>query len=219
VLISHRKQFIYTKTVKTAGTSVESYFEKYCMPEGAWEYSRAREEYVSEQGIIGYRGTDPRGRQWFNHMSAAVIREKVGIETWRGYFKFCVMRNPFDKLVSQFYFLRKQGNIPSQADAGPVESFRQWISRGVTAVDRDKYMIDDSLCMDYFIRFEDLEDGVRYVCDRVNASFEPKSIPHLKAKARDRSIPLREFYDGETARLVRKAYAFEIDQFGYDLPE
>lgn len=34
MLISHRKRFIFTKTAKTAGTSVESYFEQYCMPEG-----------------------------------------------------------------------------------------------------------------------------------------------------------------------------------------
>ena len=37
MLISHRKQFIYTKTYKTAGTSVEVYFEPYCMQEGEWK--------------------------------------------------------------------------------------------------------------------------------------------------------------------------------------
>ena len=31
MLISHRKKFIFTKTKKTAGTSVESVFETYCI--------------------------------------------------------------------------------------------------------------------------------------------------------------------------------------------
>ena len=54
MLISHRKQFIFTKTVKTAGTSVESYFEQFCKPDGEWQESHAHEEYVSKSGIIGY---------------------------------------------------------------------------------------------------------------------------------------------------------------------
>ena len=48
MLISHRKQFIYTKTAKTAGTSVESYFEKYCMPEGKWQFSHGHRR------LLGY---------------------------------------------------------------------------------------------------------------------------------------------------------------------
>ena len=31
-LISNKKKFIYIKNKKVAGTSIESYFEKYCIP-------------------------------------------------------------------------------------------------------------------------------------------------------------------------------------------
>ncbi len=34
MLVSHRHQFIYTKTHKTASTSVEAYFERFCFPPG-----------------------------------------------------------------------------------------------------------------------------------------------------------------------------------------
>ena len=56
MLVSHRKKFIYTKTTKTAGTSIESYFEKYCLPENEWIESHDREFYIGETGIIGCRG-------------------------------------------------------------------------------------------------------------------------------------------------------------------
>jgi hypothetical protein len=78
MLVSHRKKFIYTKIVKTAGTSVESYFEKYCMPEGAWEFAYYREVYDSEEGIIGYRGNNATENKWNNHMPAIEIRDKIG---------------------------------------------------------------------------------------------------------------------------------------------
>ena len=108
MLISHRKKFLYTKTKKTASTSVESYFEKYCMPEGQWTFSHAIEEYVSKEGIIGYRGKNRRNQIWHNHMSAAKIRDKIGASIWNSYFKFTVVRNPFDKLISGFYMQERR---------------------------------------------------------------------------------------------------------------
>ena len=89
MLISHRKKFIYTKTVKTAGSSIESYFEQYCMPNGDWEFTAGREEpYINETGIIGYRGNKPSNKEWYNHMPAAMIKDKIGNSTWDNYFKF-----------------------------------------------------------------------------------------------------------------------------------
>lgn len=52
MLVSHLKKFIYTKTVKTAGTSVEAYFERYCILPGDFRVTHTREEYVSSGGIV-----------------------------------------------------------------------------------------------------------------------------------------------------------------------
>jgi hypothetical protein len=155
MLISHRKKFIYTKTVKTAGTSVESYFEKYCMPEGVWEFSHAREAYVGDSGIIGYRGMAPEGTEWFNHMSADSIRAQVGAEIWDRYFKFCVVRNPFDKLISAFHF-SYSSNInegTKNRNENVIDRFRGWIASGnaESTVDRDKYLIDGEVCVDHLL--------------------------------------------------------------------
>lgn len=84
MLVSHTHRFIYTKTVKTAGTSVEAYFEPLCMPPGTWDLSGPREETVTETGIVGYRGPTRPGTApvWYNHMPAAEIRTRLGSETW-----------------------------------------------------------------------------------------------------------------------------------------
>ena len=218
MLVSHRNNFIYTKTVKTAGTSVESYYEPYCMPEGKWTFSPCREPHVSDAGVIGYRGSESGGKEWFNHMPAADIRNKGGDDIWNEYFKFCVIRNPFDKLVSYFFFLERQRSTAPKEAGKRVERFREWIAKGVSAIDRDKYLIDGEICVDYFIRFEDLEQGIKQVCDRVNVPFEPERLPKLKAGLRDSSIPLSAFYDEKTTLLVAQAYQFELDMFGYTLP-
>ena len=53
MLISHRHRFIYTKTIKTAGTSVEIYFEEACIPPGSdIERGHGIPETVTEAGVI-----------------------------------------------------------------------------------------------------------------------------------------------------------------------
>ena len=107
MLVSHRKHFIYTKTAKTASTSVETYFEPLCLAPGRWTFQHARDETVTDEGIIGYRGADTDGKRWFNHMSCEVIRAQLGASRWDDYFKFAVIRDPFDKLLSGYFFQQR----------------------------------------------------------------------------------------------------------------
>jgi hypothetical protein len=240
VLVSHRKQFIFTKTVKTAGTSVESYFEKYCMPEGEWQQKHSRAEYVSESGVIGYRGPDSSKSTWYNHMPAAKIRDLLGQEVWDSYYKFTTIRNPFDKLISGFYMFDKRRHKYSQSqrilayfkalinrgnpidraqEDTDVERFRSWIKKGGIFIDRDKYMIDGHECVDWFIRFEDLHTGMKHVCDQLAIPFDPSRLPQFKTGFRTSKRNVSEYYDQETAQIVRQHYAWELDRFGYSLPD
>ncbi len=105
VLVSFHKQFIYTKTIKTAGTSVEVFFEPYCLAPDGYERVHFRAETITDYGIVGFRGGNmPAGTLWYNHMPAARIREYLGADVWNECFKFCAIRNPFDKLVSMYSF-------------------------------------------------------------------------------------------------------------------
>lgn len=241
MLISHRKEFIFTKTVKTAGTSVESYFEKYCMPEGEWRESHTREEYISEAGIIGYRGGANKDKTWYNHMPAKTIRDQIGQDMWDRYYKFTIVRNPFDKLISGFFFYGKNGgkvagklmklkakvrqvlDIEEKVDKSrgqkEIERFRSWIHKGGSIIDRNKYMIDGEENMDYFIRYEHLHEDMKHVCDQLSIPFEPSLVPQFKKGLRKHSIPIQDYYDTETYRIVREKYAWEVEKFGYDLPK
>ncbi len=219
MLVSHRKRFIYTKTLKTAGTSVESYFEKYCLPRGQWQFSHAREASVRKEGIIGYRGRGKKDPAWYNHMPARQIKEQLGDQLWEDYFKFCVIRNPFDKLLSHFYYIiRKEMIDPRLLQADDVASFRNWLKSGGRVIDRDKYLIEGRVCLDYFIRYENLQEGIREVCTRLQVPFEPDQVPRLKTGMRNDQIPLKDYYDAQSISIVKDLYSFELDYFGYDFP-
>ena len=238
MLVSHRKKFIFTKTKKTAGTSVESVFEPYCLPEGTWEQTHYTPERISADGIIGYRGNGGQKANFWNHMPADLIRNRIGEDIWNEYFKFTVIRNPFDKLVSGFYmhwsqvrqqnFLQKfkvmtkrvVGRLrPIELVKGEteIERFRSWIRAGGQISDRETYMIDGKVCLDHFIRYENLESGVREVLLRLELDPIGCMIPKYKANLRNTGIPTVEYYDAETEAIVRRLFAWELNYFNYDL--
>lgn len=230
VLISHRYRFIYTKTVKTAGTSVESYFERFCMPEGEWAYSHAREEYESPSGIIGYRGPEePPKSKWYNHMPAELIRQQIGTEIWNSYFKFCVIRDPFEKAISAFEHLGRNHAIPRgprglwfrlrhRGYTAEQLRFLHWLTLGRRAIDRDKYLIGATFCLDDVVRYESLETDLARICDRLGVAWEPARLPRLKSEFRRQTSTISRLYTAPALRLVAQAYDFEIARFGYEFP-
>jgi hypothetical protein len=219
MLVSHRHKFIYTKTVKTAGTSVEAYFERFCMPESAWTPSHRRDAYATDTGIIGYRGPNPPSDcEWWHHMPAEQIREKVGADIWDSYFKFCVIRNPYEKAISSFYFFQQQPMHKQTHFEDEPSRFECWLDSCTPPIDRDKYLLDDKFCLDDVIRHETLEADMERICNRLNIPWDAAYLPTYKSGLRPRHASARNRYTDKSTRIVSDTYDFEIDYFNYAFP-
>ena len=89
MIISHKYQFIFIKTRKTAGTSIEAYLSQYC--------GDADVLTPIFPSVTGHR---PRNwGDYYNHIDAFSIRESIGPDIWDKYYKFCIERNPWDKTL------------------------------------------------------------------------------------------------------------------------
>lgn len=218
MLISHRHRFIYTKTYKTGGTSVESYFEPFCMAQGEWALSHFRDEYVSGAGVIGFRGTNPPADlRWWNHMPAADIRKQVGDTIWSQYLKFCVVRNPYDKAVSAYFFFQARDGRPVDA-ATDSRAFEEWLEQPGPPQDTDKFLIDGQFCLDRVLRYETLNQDLQRLCQNLGLPWQPDRLPTFKSGIRPRGVDLAALYTPRAKAAVQQAYAFELDYFGYDFP-
>jgi hypothetical protein len=241
MLVSHRKKFIFTKTMKTAGTSVESYFEPHCFPPGQWQASENREVYESETGVVGYRGPQVKtaDRKWYNHMSAQKIRDQLPRQVWDQYFKFTVIRNPYDKLVSGFYWYnhlrpadtwsRRVGvaarkligrakPIDCAEGKTDIERFRSWLRAGGSVSDQSVFLIDGKCCVDFFIRYEHLHEDIQEACHRIGIEPTVENLPQMKSGIRSKAYKTSDYYDAASIRIVKQRYAFEIERFGYEPP-
>lgn len=223
MLVSHRYRFIFLKSVKTAGTSVESHFEKYCYPHGEWKPSHYTEEYINlETGIVGYRGLNRTSEhKFYNHMPASQLRSSLGQDIWNSYFKFTVVRNPFDRLVSYFYHVEmaRKSNYKAMP-GGDVAKFRRWLRTTGGVSDKHIYTIGDRLAVDNVIRFESLKDSIGLIRNKldlpsIDGDF---ALPNYKSEFRPKNMTADLFYDDEHAAIVQRNFNWELQEFGYGFP-
>ena len=88
---------------------MEIFFEPFCVEhEGEYQPKHDTGEIVTSAGVVGFRGADKGNSRYYDHMSGSEVRALMGVERWHEYFKFTTIRNPFEKLVSGFYWRKRK---------------------------------------------------------------------------------------------------------------
>ena len=163
-----------------------------------------------------------------SHRTAQSTIEKVGAEIWDTYLKILPIRNPWDQVVSWYFWRGRkrslwvrlkrklQGRDP-QNEAYRL-SFKDYVlflnGKGKLNIDRRNIYVDGAF-PDYFhIRYEHLHEDMQSLCAKLGIEYEADKFPQKKVGYRDAS-GFRDHYDEETKALVAEAYKREIDKFGY----
>ena len=155
-IVSYSRNFIFVKTRKTAGTSIEVELSRRLGPRD-----------VVTPLFPPEPGHDPRnykflGFQRFNnHMPATRIRRQIGARRFNAMFKFCVEREPLDKTISHF---RMKKNMVATNGFDQSITWEDYVERGYFPIDIEKYtdMVDGrrQLIVDRIIPYETLKEGL-----------------------------------------------------------
>ncbi len=226
MIVNHRYRFIFLKTKKTAGTSIEIALSRYC--DGNDILSKIGHRDEPKRAALGYQGPannlepddgslrsrfrrwrhGPQQRYW-NHMPAREVREKIGADTWNSYFKFCFERNPWDRAISAYHWEnRSKSNLPD------FHEYLGELERRDLLSNYDTYAIDGKIAVDRVYMYEDLEASLADVARRLGLP-GPLELPEAKRGVRRDKRPYREVYTERERDFVAKACAREIAEFGY----
>ena len=224
MIISHTHKYIFIKSRKTAGTSVEVALSKHCTDN---DVVTPLEDYWfnrDERGEWLHSSMNAEG--FFQHEPADEVKRKVPPEIWNGYFKFSITRNPWDRVVSDFSWEARNKpalrpgprwynplGIPSDEFRETTRLFDQFIAGDWTTNDRF-YLLGDTLCVDFVIRYERLSDDLGEVCRRVG--LPGIELPHLKSGIRAGGRAYVDYYDERTKAVVAKRHENDIRLFGYE---
>ena len=229
MIVSHKHRFIFIKTNKTAGTSIEIALSKFCGDDDIIT-PISRDDEVTRR-TLGYRGPqnhlapqsdDALGDRlrrlvlrkqklrYYNHISARELKEHLGEDVWNGYFKFCFERRPFDRVISLYYWRHKREPRPSISeflDSGEPNLLRK---RGY-----DLYTIDHLIAVDRVCLYENMTQELDKLAEQFGLDGRLE-LPRAKGSHRPNRHNPRDILTETDKERIRQLFRTEIELFGFD---
>jgi hypothetical protein len=200
MIISHKYRFIFIKTRKTAGTSIEVFLSQYC------DSSDVLTPIYPHFKPHVARNSD----RYFNHMSASAVRDSIGNEIWENYLTFCVERNPWDKTLSYYHMLNaKQGGSLTLDD---------YLLSGDFCTDYRAYTDPKNpskIVVDHVLRYDSLNSELGVIFEMLGIPYDGNLGVYAKSEYRTDRRPYREVYLEYQAEVIKRAFKNEIGLFGF----
>jgi hypothetical protein len=168
------------------------------------------------------------------HVDSNYLEElsKLTTDDFKNRFKFSIVRNPWDKVVSSFSYLQKQ----KDRWIHPKENFenflkneliylmdnihQKWIQKQSVSKRQEilcfhfnkqhfRTHYDDECFLDFLGRYENLKKDWEFISEKIGCS---SILPH---KNKTNHVDYKKFYNEETKDIVSKLYAKDIQLYGY----
>lgn len=140
------------------------------------------------------------------------------------YYKFTIVRNPFDKMVSAFTYLRSGKERVDRPYFNIVKDYKD-----VNDFLKNYLSVDDNLFkiahftpqnlwlkingvnkMDYVGRLENYNDSVKTIFDNINVNLN--NVIHTNKSNRG---GYKEYFNDESIEIMNKLYKDDLKEFGY----
>ncbi|MFQ5438092.1 MAG: sulfotransferase family 2 domain-containing protein [Paracoccaceae bacterium] len=218
MLVSNDHKFIYLKTPKTAGTSMEMYLQPLCTADGV-EVTHETDEIVSDRGIVGFRGEKslrPKKTVWRNHMSLMAILNRLP-DAARDYALIANVRNPFDRAVSYYRYTHRPGKAePAPSFDADMECFRAFLAGPTYSNYLPILSLNGSVQSCHFLRFEHLETDIGALHAALNLPALPQPLQHVKQSVGPYvGRPIADYYDATSRDRVLQEERWCFDKFQY----
>ncbi|MCL4189579.1 MAG: sulfotransferase family 2 domain-containing protein [Rhodobacteraceae bacterium] len=211
--LSPRRGFVFVHIPKTGGTSLALALEARAAADdiliGDTPKARARRRRLA--------GVATAGRLW-KHARLVDIEGLIGGETMARLLVFTLVRNPWDRAVSYYHWLRSQRFAHPAVGLARGLGFSAFLNhphtRASLAAGGYGAYVADPAGVDrcgLWLRLERLADDLPLLEARLGLRLAP--LPH--ANASDRPRDYRAAYSDADARLVARLAAADIARFGY----
>jgi chondroitin 4-sulfotransferase 11 len=152
--------------------------------------------------------------------------QRIDPDRFDRYFKFAIVRNPWDRLVSAWTYLREGGAKSSEDDTAWGEFFHRFdnfedfvchwltpenIRRKHLFTPQSEFVTDrfGGMAMDFVGRYERLNEDFDVICEKLGMDVK---LPHLNSSKR---VGYREFYTDRSRDVVAEIYARDVELFQY----
>ena len=196
MIINHKHKFVFIHIPKAGGTSISNYCEE-----------------KIEGSLRNYLNND-KIEEINPHIYASDLMCKFD---YSNYNSFTVVRNPFDLVVSQ-YFWSIQNNLPLFPDVSDSidYSFEDFVKLVIqpNAIRQPmmEFITDEhgKFLIKNFIRFENMENDLREYFNIIDLNLE-----YLGHHNKSLHVEYKEYYNEETYTLINNYFSEDIKTFNY----
>lgn len=156
------------------------------------------------------------------HYCLKEYKSKLG-EDFDGFYKFAVVRDPWDRVASSFFYAQRHvakypySSVAFVAEYANFSDFvKCWISKGniekhyFFKTCYDYVVVEGQVAVDDVVKFEALHEDFICVAESLSISSD---LPHKNSNGLK---DYRELYDEEMRNIVAIAYADDLKAFGYE---
>ena len=204
-MISEKEKFIFIQIPKTGCTSAEK---------------------VLRAHTSGKSVGSPQNRHkiTFKHAKLTRIEEELGKDKLAEYFKFSFVRNPWDWLVSNYFYCRgmhspyrnrRPKNFIQKSKDLNFQAWLYWYIDGEKGTQKE--MIVDSsgeIGVDFVGKLENYQSDFNKVCNKLN--IKRAKLPHINTTKHKN---YKKYYNEDTIKLVQEAYSEDVNSFQYKFGE
>ena len=204
-MIGRRQKFIFIHVPKAAGQSVS----KALRPHALYPHQRVLQRVA--RAILPTSKFDLYGLR-NGHMTALDYRAELGEAAYSEYFRFAFVRNPWDRMLSLYSFIKRRPNSEnfSMVENASFDDFLVKVrDRGLKQ--QSDYVLDKNgeVIVDFVGRFETLSDSFGIVMSHLGIK---QNLPHKNKSSHGN---YRDSYSAFGRGLVAEHFATDIALFGY----
>jgi len=206
MLISDRHQFVFVHIRKAAGTSLRQILERVSLPKN----NQLWYKLLSRNGFA----VDYHKHSFRKHANLIEAQRSMSADKFKQYFKFAVVRNPWDRLVSEYEYIKTQP-AHSRFKKLATLSFAEFVAyqsqRPAAHQINALRLSDGQLGCDFIGKLETLQQSLKVVGVKIGVDFS--ALPHAnQVDRRD----YRTYYDTSLQIQVEKLWQVDIEAFQYD---
>ena len=209
-MISYDKCCIFIHIPKCGGTLIENII---------WPHSEDRIEANLWMGFISeYHNKYQTGG--LQHLLARQVREEVGLTIFQSFYKFAIVRNPWDRIASQFAYMQNRPDLMSFIGMQPETEFKTYLGliqkkQHVQWMPQTDFLLDHdgTLLVDRIGHLESFERDSGEILDIVGVRREPNKVVHANRSNR-KSID-HYYSDQESIDMVGELYSKDIKFLDY----
>jgi hypothetical protein len=196
---------IFVHVPKTAGSSIRAVLRP---------YRQAQSTSLLRRFSSHLPAAEPLDRVHIRlHDRAAWIRRKIGAEVFDGFLSFTVVRDPYDRAISEYEFLRQRPKHRRHA-AAASKTFAEFLKSEPERRSLQISMIADRagrILVNDIVRFENLAEGVNAIFARVGVT------GRIGSERRNTSIrrPREDYLTDEAVSIINCRSRRDFDAFGY----